>query len=123
MVETFEFLRTSFWCQKSEVESRTQGSRPRTQKNPRPSTALPRPNPLEAKDQEHKRKCSSKKRSSEKFFRRSSKKRRKKAFIKIFQANARKKSFPKKFSGAPQTFNNSKNSAVLEPSTGQFSRT
>ena len=36
----------------SEVESRTQGSRPRprTQKNPRPSTALPRTDTLEAKD-------------------------------------------------------------------------
>ena len=33
-----------------EVESRTQGSRPRTQKNLRPRTALPRTNPLEAKD-------------------------------------------------------------------------
>ena len=27
------------------------------------------------------------------------------------------------FSGAPQNFNNQKNSAVLEPRTGQFSRT
>ena len=38
----------------AEVESRTQGtrprSRPRTQKNPRPRTALPRTDPLEAKD-------------------------------------------------------------------------
>ena len=38
----------------SEVESRTQGSRPRTQKNPRPKprprTALPRTDSLEAKD-------------------------------------------------------------------------
>ena len=32
------------------MESRTQGSRPRTQKNPRPKTALSRTNPLEAKD-------------------------------------------------------------------------
>ena len=39
------------------VESTTQGSklRPRTQKNPRPrpSTALPRTDPVEAKDQRH----------------------------------------------------------------------
>ena len=33
-----------------EVESRTQGSRPRTQKNPRPRTAFPRTDTLEAKD-------------------------------------------------------------------------
>ena len=32
------------------VESRTQSSRPRPQKNPRPRTALPRTDPLEAKD-------------------------------------------------------------------------
>ena len=63
----------------SEVESRTQGSRPRTQKNPRlrPRTALSRTDLLECKDrnargqgQDHKRKCSPKK-SSEKIFRRS----------------------------------------------------
>ena len=35
----------------------------------------------------------------------------------------KKKSFPKKFFGAPQTFNNSKNAAVLEPRTGEFLRT
>ena len=34
----------------AEVESRTQGSRPRTQKNSRPRTALPRTDSLEAKD-------------------------------------------------------------------------
>ena len=34
-----------------------------------------------------------------------------------------KKSFYIKFSGAPQNFNNLKNSAVLEPRTGQFSTT
>ena len=33
-----------------EVESRTQSSRPRTQKNPRPRTAFPRTDPLEAKN-------------------------------------------------------------------------
>ena len=48
---------------------------------------------------------------------------KKKAFTKIFQAISTKKRFPKKFSGPPQNFNNSKNSAVLEPRTGQFSRT
>ena len=34
----------------TEVESRTQGSRPRTQKNSRLRTALPKTDPLEAKD-------------------------------------------------------------------------
>ena len=63
-----------------------------------------------------------KKRSSQKFFRRSPKK-KKKVFTKIFQAISTKKRFLKNFSSAPQNFNNSKNSAVLEPRTGQFSRT
>ena len=85
-----------------------------TKKNPRPRprTAFPRTDPLEAKDrnargQGHKRKCSTKK----------------KVFTKIFQAISTKKRFPKKFSSAPQNFNNSKNTAVLDPRTGQFSRT
>ena len=49
--------------------------------------------------------------------------RKKKVFTKIFHAISRKKRFPKKFLSTPQNFNNSKNSAVLEPRTGQFSRT
>ena len=49
--------------------------------------------------------------------------RKKKVFTKIFQAISTKKRFPKNFSSAPQNFNNSKNIAVLEPRTGQFSRT
>ena len=97
----------------------------------------PRTGMLEAKakDQGHKAKCSpkkkkrssqkffrkKKKRSSQKFFRRSPKK--KKVFTKIFQAISTKKRFPKNFSSAPQNFNIPKNSAVLEPRTGQFSRT
>ena len=48
---------------------------------------------------------------------------KKKVFTKIFQAISTKKRFPEKFSSAPQNFNNSKKSAVLEPRTGQFSRT
>ena len=42
---------------------------------------------------------------------------------KIFQAISTKTRFSKNFSSAPQNFNNSKTSAVLEPRTGQFSRT
>ena len=68
----------------------------------------PRTGMLEAKDQGHKRKCSPKK---------------KKVFTKIYQAISTKKRFLKNFSSAPQNFNNSKNTAVLEPRTGQFSRT
>ena len=47
----------------AEVESRTQGSRPRprTPKKSRPRTAFPRTEPLEAKDQGHRRKRSPKK--------------------------------------------------------------
>ena len=69
-----------------------------------------------------KKKKKKKKRSSQKFFRRSPKK-KKKVFTKIFQAISTKKRFPKNFSSAPQNFNIPKNSAVLEPRTGQFSRT
>ena len=71
----------------------------------------PRKGMLEAKakDQGHKRKCSPKK--------------KKKVFTKIFQAISTKKRFLKNFSSASQNFNNSKNSAVLEPRTGQFSWT
>ena len=69
----------------------------------------PRTEMLEAKakDQGHKRKCSPKK----------------KGLHKNFSSDLHKKSFPKNFSSAPQNFNNSENSAVLEPRTGQFSRT
>ena len=69
-----------------------------------------------AKDQGHKRKRSPKKKKKVK-------KKKKKVFTKIFQAISSKKRFLKNFSSAPQNFNNSKNSAVLEPRTGQFSRT
>ena len=63
---------------------------------------------------------------------------KKKIFTKIFQAISKQKKrssqkffyrsplenvFQKDFSSAPQNFNNSKNSAVLEPRTGQFLRT
>ena len=50
------------------MESRTQGSRPRTQKNPRTRTAFPKTDPLEAKDQGHSRKCSTKKKGLQKSF-------------------------------------------------------
>ena len=78
------------FTQMSEVESRTQGSRarPRTQKNPRPRprTALLRTDTFEAKDQRHKRNCSPKK----------------KVFSKIFQAISKKRSSQKFFRRSPE---------------------
>ena len=52
-------------------------------------------------------------------------KKKKKVFTKIFWAisKEKKKGLHKNFSSASRSFNNSKNSAVLEPRTGQFSRT
>ena len=48
---------------------------------------------------------------------------KKKVFKNFFQAISSKKRLLKFFSGVLQNFNNSKKSAVLEPRTGQFSRT
>ena len=129
----------------SEVESRTQGSRPR----PRPRTQKKSEAKAKAKDslsedrhsrgqgqecsrpkprtKDTKRKCSpkkKKKRSSQKFFRRSPKKKKKKKGLhKNFSGDLHEKTLSKNFSTAPQNFNFPKNSAVLEPRTGQFSRT
>ena len=58
------------------------------------------------------------KRSSKFFFRRSPKK----GLQKFFQAISKKKVFKNFFSGDLQNFNNSKNSAVLEPKTRQLPR-
>ena len=89
-------------------------------KNPRPRTAFPRTDTLEAKNrnargQGHKRKCSpkKKKRSPQKFFRRS----QKKSLHKNFSSDLHKKTFPKNFSTAPQNFNIQK--IVLSSSRGQ----
>ena len=91
----------------------------------------PRTGMLEAKakDQGHKAQVLSKKKKKglHKNFsgdlQKKKKKKKKKVFTKIFQAISTKKRFPKNFSTAPQNFNFPKNSAVLEPRTGQFSRT
>ena len=61
-----------------------------------------------AKDQGHKRKCSTPP---------------KKVFKKLVQAISKKQRLPKNFSGDRQNLNNSKTSAVFEPKTGQFLRT
>ena len=100
-----------------EVESRTQGSRPR----PRPRTQ--KKSEAKAKDSlsedRHSRGQGQGPRTQSQVL----SKKKKKVFTKIFQAISTKKRFPNKFSSTSQNFNNSKNSAVLEPRTGQFSRT
>ena len=96
---------------------RGQGQPFRGQTLSRPRTGMLE---AKAKDQGHKRKCSPKKKKN--FFSGDLQK-KKKVFTKIFQAISTKKRFPNNFSSAPQNFNIPKNSAVLEPRTGQFSRT
>ena len=77
-----------------------------------------------AKDQGHKAQVLSKKKKKKGLHKNfSGDLQKKKVFTKIFQAISTKKRFPKNFSTAPQNFNFPKNSAVLEPRTGQFSRT
>ena len=104
------------------IRGQGQGQPFRGQNLSRPRTGM-----LEAKDQGHKRKCSPKKKKKKKGLHKNFsgdlQKKKKKVFTKIFQAIFMNKCFPKNFSCAPQNFNNSKNSAVLEPRTGQFSRT
>ena len=91
-----------------------------TKKNPRPRprTAFPRTDTLEAKDRNARGLGQGPRTQAQVLS-----KKKKKVFTKIFQAISTKKCFPKNFSSAPQNFNNSKNSALLEPRTGQFSRT
>ena len=108
---------------KSEAKAKDSLSEDRHSRGQGQECSRPRP-----RTKDTKRKCSpkKKKRSLQKFFRRSpkkKKKKKKKVFTKIFQAISTKKRFPKNFSSAPQNFNIPKNSAVLEPRTGQFSRT
>ena len=133
----------------AEVESRTQGSRPR----PRPRTqkkteakakdslsedrhsrgqgqecSRPRPRTKDTSAsalQNHKNflgDLQKKKKGLRKNFLGDLQK-KKKVFTIIFLAISTKTRFPKNFSSASQNFSNSKNSAVLEPRTGQFSRT
>ena len=96
------------------------------QKNPRPSlrprTAFPRTDTLEAKDRNARGQGQGPRTQAQVLF----KKKKKKVLRKIFQAiskKKKKKGLHKNFSSAPQNFNIPKNSAVLEPRTGQFLRT
>ena len=108
------------------MESRTQGSRPRTQKKSKAKDDLSEDRHSRGQGQECSRPrtqaqvLSKKKKGLHKNF---CDLQKKKGLTKIFQAISTKKRFPKNFSSAPQNFNNSKNTAVLEPRTGQFSRT
>ena len=84
---------------------------------PRPRTAFLRTNTLEAKDRNAR--CQGQRpRTQAQVL---SKKKKKGLHIN-FSGDLHKKRLPKNFSGAPQNFNNSKNSAVLEPRTSQFLR-
>ena len=117
------------------IRGQGQGQPFRGQTPSRPRTGMLE---AKAKDKGHKRKCSPKKKKKGLHKNCSSdlqKKKKglpknflsdlqkKKVFTKIFQAISTKKRFPKKFSSASQNFNNSKNTAVIEPRTGQLSRT
>ena len=87
------------------IRGQGQGQPFRGQALSRPRTGMLE---AKAKDQGHKRKYSPKK----------------KGLRKNFSGDLQKKrGLHKHFSSAPQNFNNSKNTAVLEPRTGQFSRT
>ena len=105
------------------IRGQGQGQPFRGQTLSRPRTGMLE---AKAKDQGHKAQVLSKKKKKglhKNFSGDLQKKKKKKVFTKIFQAVFTKKRFPKNFSTAPQNFNFPKNSAVLEPRTGQFSRT
>ena len=109
------------------IRGQGQGQPFRGQTLSRPRTGMLE---AKAKDQGHKAQVLSKKKKKKGLHKNFSgdlqkkkKKKKKKVFIKIFQAISTKKRFPKNFSTAPQNFNFPKNSAVLEPRTGQFLRT
>ena len=114
---------------KARGQGQGQGHKKNPRPRPRPRTAFPRTDTLEAKDRNARgqgqgpRTQSASALQKKKKKKRSSQSPKKKVFTKIFQAISTKKRFPNNFSTAPQNFNIPKNSAVLEPRTGQFSRT
>ena len=123
------------WSRGHKARGQGQGQGHKKNPRPRPRTAFPRTDTLEAKDRNARGQGQGprtqsasalqkkKKKVFTKIFQAISKKKKKKVFTKIFQAISTKKRFPKNFSTAPQNFNFPKISAVLEPRTGQFSRT
>ena len=94
----------------------TKKKRGQGQGQPFRGQTLSRPRTGMIKDQGHRRKCSPKKKGLHKNFSGDPPFPKKKVFTKIFQAFSTKIRFPKIFSSAPLNFNNSKNTAVLEPS-------
>ena len=120
------------WSRRHKARGQGQSLGHKKHPRPRPRTAFPRTDTLEAKDRNARGRgqgprtqaqvLSKKKKVFTKVFQAISKE-KKKVFTKIFQAISTKKRFPNNFSSSPQNFNNSKNSAVHEPRTGQFSRT
>ena len=107
------------WMQRWSRGHKARGQGHKKNPRPRPRTAFPRTDTLEAKDRNARGQGQGPRTQAQVL---SKKKKRKKVFTKIFQAISTKKRLPKNFLSAPQNFN-SKNSAVLEPRTGQFSRT
>ena len=102
------------------LEAKAKDTKKNPRPRPRPRIAFPRTDTLEAKDRNARGQGQGPRTQSASALQ---KKKKKKVFTKIFQAISTKKRFPKNFSTAPQNFNFPKNSAVLEPRTGQFSRT
>ena len=94
-------------------KARGQGQGHKENPRPRPRTAFPRTDTLEAKDRNARGQGQGPRTQAQVLS-----KKKKKVFTKIFQPISTKTRFPKNFSSAPQNFNNSKNSAVLEPRTG-----
>ena len=132
----FRFLSYRRWSRGHKTRGQGQGHKKiwgqgqpfRGQTLSRPRTALPRTDTFDAKDrnargqgQGNKRKmCSPKKKFFKNFFRRSP---TTKKSSKLFSRDLQKNGLEKNFSAHLQNFNHSKDSAVLEPRTGQFSRT
>ena len=137
--EMLKYMHKQRWSRGHKARGQGQGHKKNPR--PRPRTAFPRTDTLEAKDRNARGQgqgprtqsaSALQKKKKKKVFtkifqaiskKKKKKKKKKKVFTKIFQAISTKKRFPKNFSTAPQNFNFPKNSAVLEPRTGQFSRT
>ena len=136
-IEVQRFVQSAFsmanfqrWSRGHKARGQGQGHK----KNPRPRRAFPRTDTLEDKDRNARGQGQGprtqsasalqkkKKKGLHKNFSGDLRKKKKKVFTKIFQAISTKKRFPKNFSSDTQNFNIPKNSAVLEPRTGQFSR-
>ena len=90
-------------------EARGQGQGHKKNPRPRPRTAFPRTDTLEAKDRNARGQGQGPRTQAQ------VPSKKKKGLHKNFSSDLHKKRFPKNFSSASQNFNNSKNSAVLEP--------